>query len=318
MSLNSQLTWQDRLGSLRVYLGILRDNYQVQAGLYSLGNPSEDAPVLVTANYKLTVDVLRAALQGRNLWILVLDTKGVNVWCAAGKGTFSTQAVIQAIEENNLQEVLTSRLIILPQLAATGVAAHAVQQATGFKTIFGPVKAADLSEFLDRGNHKTAEESKITFTLSERFLVSLADLKNTLRDMLVVFGLMFCLNMLKQDIFQTRDAGAYFLAIITGSIITPLLLPYIPVAAFSLKGWFLGVVLMLGYLKLLGMDLSALFLAYLLIFPAISAYYALNYTGSSTYTSLSGVEKETRLAIPWLILSLVCGIVIFVLVKGVG
>ena len=167
MILDSQLTWQDRLGSLRVRFGILRDSYKMQDGLYALGNPTENAPVLVTANYKLTVDVLRAALRGKNLWILVLDTKGVNVWCAAGKGTFSTQAVIQAIEENKLLEVLTSRLIILPQLAATGVAAHAVQQATGFKVIFGPVKAADLPEFLDNSNHKSAGMSQITFPLSE-------------------------------------------------------------------------------------------------------------------------------------------------------
>ena len=54
-------------------------NYKVDPGLYALGNPAQSAPVLVTANYKLTFDRFRQALPGMDAWILVLDTKGINV-----------------------------------------------------------------------------------------------------------------------------------------------------------------------------------------------------------------------------------------------
>ena len=78
--------WPDYWGAAAVRLGIGRDRYTVEPGLYAMGDPGPDSPVLATANYKLTFDHLRRAIRGRDAWILVLDTKGINVWCAAGKG----------------------------------------------------------------------------------------------------------------------------------------------------------------------------------------------------------------------------------------
>src|SRR3972149_4169926 len=74
--------------------GIGRDRCRVAPGLYALGAPGGDSPVLVTANYKLTFDVLRRDAAGLDAWILVLDTRGINVWCAAGEGTFGTEEAI--------------------------------------------------------------------------------------------------------------------------------------------------------------------------------------------------------------------------------
>ena len=61
-----------------------RNNYKIEPGIYALGSPDKNSEVLVTANYKLSFDTLRKNLTGLNVWILVLDTKGINVWCAAG------------------------------------------------------------------------------------------------------------------------------------------------------------------------------------------------------------------------------------------
>ena len=93
---STRLTWRDRLGALRVRLGIARHAYSVEPGLYQVGAPSAESPVLVTANYKLTFDTVRAAIVGLDVWLLVLDTKGINVWCAAGKGTFGTRGALLA------------------------------------------------------------------------------------------------------------------------------------------------------------------------------------------------------------------------------
>lgn len=79
---------KDRLATIAVRCGIRRDKYLVSPGLYGIGSPDPDSDVLVTANYKLTFDHLRSALEGISAWILVLDTRGVNVWCAAGKKIF--------------------------------------------------------------------------------------------------------------------------------------------------------------------------------------------------------------------------------------
>ena len=53
-----------------------RDDYRVRPGLYALGAPGDDSPVLVTANYKLTLDVLRSSLRPADAWLLVVDTAG--------------------------------------------------------------------------------------------------------------------------------------------------------------------------------------------------------------------------------------------------
>ncbi len=73
---------------------------------------------------------------------------GVNVWCAAGEGTFGTDELVRRIEACQLNEVVSQRQLILPQLGAPGIAAHEVRKRSGFKVEYGPVRAADLPEYL--------------------------------------------------------------------------------------------------------------------------------------------------------------------------
>jgi hypothetical protein len=148
---SSELEWRDRWGAIKARWGVGRMDYAVDPGLYALGNPERESPVLVSANYKLSFDELRSALPGRDLWILVLDTKGINVWCAAGKGTFGTEELVGRIEASGLKEVVSHRSLILPQLGAPGVAAHKVKKLSGFGVRYGPIKAGDLPVYLDSG-----------------------------------------------------------------------------------------------------------------------------------------------------------------------
>ena len=95
--------------------------YRVDPGLYSLGSPTAEAKVFVTANYKLSFDHLRKGLNGLDAWILVLDTKGINVWCAAGKGTFGTDELVRRIGSEKLTEKVSHKNLIVPQLGAPGL-----------------------------------------------------------------------------------------------------------------------------------------------------------------------------------------------------
>lgn len=96
-----------------------------------MGAASADSPVLVTANYKLTFDTLRRELAGVDVWVLVLDTRGVNVWCAAGKNLFSHDELALRVQRTGLERVVRHRRLILPQLAATGVSARQVKKKYG-------------------------------------------------------------------------------------------------------------------------------------------------------------------------------------------
>ncbi len=303
----TRLTCADRLGSWRVRWGIARDDYRVRPGLYAFGDPEASAPVLVTANYKLTLDALRSALPGVDAWLLVVDTRGVNVWCAAGKGTFSAGEVARMVEETRLAEVVGHTRLILPQLAAPGVAAHLVKEACGFRVTFGPVRAADLPAFLAAGMQADAAMRTVTFDLRERaVLVPEVLTKAWDRRMLLAYGAVLAASAVGRDGVSLRRGlrdgapvvGAAWLAILAGGAVTPLALPWLPGRAFALKGAVAGAALG-AVAAAAGRSLSpAARVALLAGVASASSYTAMQFTGSSAITSPSGVELEVRRALP--------------------
>ena len=107
--LSTELSLGDVLGTIKVRLGIGRMHYTVAPGLYKIGAADENSPVLVTANFKLTVDILRRELTNRNIWLVVVDTNGINVWCAAGKGTFGTAELVAQLEKVALKSIVAHK-----------------------------------------------------------------------------------------------------------------------------------------------------------------------------------------------------------------
>ena len=292
---------QDILGAWRVRWGIGRMKYKIEPGLYCVGEPDENAPVLVTANYKLTFDSLRKELAGLNLWILVLDTKGVNVWCAAGKGTFGTKELVSRIRAVKLGDLVRHRTVILPQLGATGVSAHAVAKLSGFRVVYGPVRACDLKEFLNSGMKASPQMRTVRFSLPDRLVLTPVDFVGWIKPLVLFFGALFILNALGLGRYGLAEVIGFLGAVVTGCVLTPILLPWIPGRAFSFKGALLGVVWTAVFILASGGFLQfglVKAVSYLLLLPSVSAYTAMNFTGSSTYTSPTGVNKEMRAAIP--------------------
>jgi acetyl-CoA decarbonylase/synthase complex subunit gamma len=300
-------------------------NYTIDPGLYALGKPDSHSPVLVTANYKMSFDRLREALPGRDMWMLVLDTRGINVWCASGKGTFGTNELVDRIASSGLSQIVSHRELILPQLSGPGIAAHQVRQLSGFKVIYGPIRSKDLPSFLDSGFKATPEMRTKTFTTLERIVLIPIELVGAMRvgmiTILILFLLAFLLkfgegttNALSHGLFSVM---AFFSAIVAGAILTPLLLPWLPGRAFSLKGLSLGLLADAILLALRFDDLTTgagrvEILAWLLLIPAVSAYLAMNFTGASTCTSLSGVKKEMRWALPLQIGAGIIGLILWI------
>jgi len=299
-------------------------NYTIDSGLYALGIPDSQSPVLVTANYKMSFDKLREALPGRNLWILVLDTKGINVWCASGKGTFGTDELVGRIESSGLSQIVSHREMILPQLSGPGVAAHQVKKLSGFKVIYGPIRSKDLPAFLDNGLEATPEMRLKTFPTWDRIVLIPMELVQALRAGVIIILILFILsflgnsgegwaNALSHGLFS---ALAILAAILVGVVLTPVLLPWLPGRAFSLKGLGLGLLAALILTAFRWDDWITIsgrleIIAWLLLIPALSTYLAMNFTGASTYTSLSGVKKEMRWALPLQISAAIVGLILW-------
>ncbi len=295
------------MGAVMVRWGINRDNYKVSPGLYAIGNPDKTSDVFVTANYKLSFDTLRKNLTGLNGWILVLDTKGVNVWCAAGKGTFGTKELVNRIGLVSLGEIVNHKRLILPQLGATGIAAHKIKDETGFNVVYGPVRASDIKEFIGKGYRADKVMRQVTFNFKDRIKLIPNDFMYGKFYLLGAMAVLFLISGLSIKGISYRDFSGtggpailrVFLAYIAGIVITPLFLPYFPARRFSLKGLYAGVLvfIVLLLLKFSGSNIIEI-LSWFLIITSISSFLAMNFTGSSTYTSLSGVKKEMKISVP--------------------
>ncbi len=299
----------DTWGMIKSRTGAFRMNYAVSPGLYAVGEPSEESDVFVTANYKLTFDTLRRELKGLDAWIMALDTKGINVWCAAGKGTFGTDEVIRRIAAVNLDKVVSHRRLVLPQLGAVGVSASAVQKKTGFRVLFGPVRARDILTYVRAGYKKTKEMSKVTFSMLDRLVLTPMEINPAMKKfpwfagaVLLIFGLQPS-GILFRDAWHTGWPFLLlgFLSVLAGALVTSVLLPYVPFRSFAMKGWITGLLPVFAAMQLPANPLrhdTLLAASSWLFFPAATSYIALQFTGSTTFTGMSGVKKELKIGIP--------------------
>lgn len=302
----TRLDLRDRLTTGVVRCGIGRYTYTVSPGLYAVGHPDPESDVVVTANFKLTFDQLRCALDGLDLWVLVLDTKGINVWCAAGKGTFATKELTARITSSGLDQVVAHRRLILPQLGATGVSAGSVRKDSGFRVVYGPVRAEDIPAFLAAGRKTAPGMRDVTFTFAERLILTPVELQIALKPALITALVILVLSGIGPGLFSFSAAWnrgltgllAMGAGLVSGAVITPALLPHIPVREFALKGIITGIV---AAGALLAAHSPANFvsgLALVLFTITISSFMAMNFTGTTPFTSPSGVEKEMKRYIP--------------------
>jgi hypothetical protein len=313
----SMITPENRWDHFLARVGVKRMAHLVEPGLYALGKANPGSPVFVSANYTLSFDALRSALADVDCYIMVLDTKGVNVWCAAGERTFGTDEIVRRIEATGLGDIVKHRVLIVPQLGAPGIAAHEVKKRSGFKVEYGPVRATDLPAYLT-GHEATPEMRRVRFGLADRLVLVPVEIGGAMAPALIAAALGFIAG-------GWLAAAAVLTAAVAAVVLFPMLLPWLPTRYFTVKGLILGLVVLLPFAVAvynanpqstwwlrLGRPLTLL-----LALPPLVAYLALLFTGSTTFTSRTGVRHEIFTFIRPLAVMLVCGLVL-ALVLGVA
>ena len=139
-----------------------------KTGCIPVGNPGPDSPVFLTCNYSLTVERVKRALRGLDAYLLVANSRGINVWCAATGGLLTNHDVISVLKTSGIEGRVNHRNVILPQLAATGIERKTIHRKTGWRIVWGPVYAADIPAFLQSQLRKTTEMSQVRFPLGQR------------------------------------------------------------------------------------------------------------------------------------------------------
>jgi len=305
------LSAADRFGAIKARWDIGRMRYSVLPGVYAMGRPDPGSPVFVTANYKMSFDALRAQLDGVDAWILVLDTKGINVWCAAGKGTFGTEELVSRIAKTELASLVTHRKLTLPQLGAPGVSAHEVAKRSGFRVEWGPVRAADIPAWLAARRVKDRAMREVRFDLAGRMAVAPVEIVHAwpLVFAALVLAALWGLPSGPSWLKRAYPIAAFLFGTIpVGTVLFPALLPWLPSKAFAVKGAFLGAIwaavcaLLFGFPPLLAA--AGLFVA----MPVV-AFLSMNFTGASTYTCQPGALAEVEKGFWPMLVSLIGGLI---------
>ena len=162
------MSWRDWIAEV-VETGFRLVPVPVRTGVRVVGKPDRMSPVFVTGNYDLTVRRVLRALRGLNAYLVVANSRGVNVWCASSGGHLGTHQVVTALKVARLEEKLVHREVIVPQLAATGVEAKEVRRRTGWIVRFGPADAKDIAAYLAMGKEKTQAMRAVRFDARQRF-----------------------------------------------------------------------------------------------------------------------------------------------------
>lgn len=145
-----------------------------KTGLIKIGNPGRNAPVLLTGNFQLTVERVRRALRGIDAYLLVANSRGLNVWCAATGGHLTNHDVVSVVKTSGIDALVDHREVILPQLAATGIEGRMIHRRTGWRVIWGPVYASAIPQFLAAGLTKTPEMRTVRFAWPQRIEMAVA------------------------------------------------------------------------------------------------------------------------------------------------
>lgn len=318
--IDTKLHLKDSIGSILVRCGINRNNYKIPTGLYAVGDVNDNSPILVTCNYKLTFDTLRKNLTNGSYWILVLDTKGINVWCAAGKGTFSSRELIYQIRKYNLKNIVRHKKIILPQLGASSIEPHFIKKHTGFRVKYGPIRSNDIINYLQNNYEADEKMRTVSFNFIDRLKLTPLELILNMKYVFMFMLMFIILNIFKHNSqiikFSILNTIPFILANISGSVVFPLILPILPFKSFALNGGLIGIITMpfiIKYYEIFKYNNIIMFSGITLLYIITIAYYSFNFTGSTTFTSFTGVKKETKIFLPILFISLLVGVLLTII-----
>jgi ubiquinone/menaquinone biosynthesis C-methylase UbiE len=146
----------------------------VAPGVYSLGRPDRHSPVLLTGNFLASVEAVRAGMTGLAAYVVVEDTGGWNVWCAADAGRFNGAKAAALLELSGLSEAVEHRQIVVPRLG--GRVRSQLEALAGWNVVVGPLEARDLSRFLSAGLGPEMHSLDRLYRLPERIRVAVLTL----------------------------------------------------------------------------------------------------------------------------------------------
>jgi len=118
-------------------------------GIYEIGNPDENSPVMITTNFSLTYFIVSGEIEGSRVpsWLLILDTEGLSVMTAWAAGKFVADAISIFVKKCGIADKVKHKNLIIPGFSA-GMSGELEEELPGWKILIGPREAAHLPPYL--------------------------------------------------------------------------------------------------------------------------------------------------------------------------
>lgn len=325
--LSREMKQKDKMGTAMVRCGINRYTYEVPTGLYLLGELESAKDVIVTCNYRLTIDVLRSSIKSKGVFILVLDTFGINVWCAAGKSTFASKELIYQVVKSDIKKKLKIRRVILPQLGASSMEPHIIRKMSGVSVVYGPVRAEDIDSFLENSYNCDETMRTVTFPLVERLKLTPLEFIQSIKFILIsivgflAYSLLFTSSKDMAFVTMYNSASILMLSLI-GTIAFPAAVSILPFKSFSLNNILLSAPVIIGFsLYEVSNNINPtiyISIALILIRLMYAAFIGFRFTGTTTFTSFSGAKQEGKEIVKYSKVVSVLSVVLLFVSKVIG
>lgn len=190
-------------------------NFPCDLGLRKVGTPNERSPVFLSGNYTLTVQRVLRKLRGCDCYLLVANSRGSNVWCAAGMNEFTEFDVIDVINVTGIKDLVQHRRIIAPVYAAPGIDIGAIKRETGFNIQWGPTHLDDLPRYIANGLKRTNDMFQVKFGLQDRIEQALANAW--------CYTMTIAIVLIFWPLFFVKVIGIIFLVYLFGFTLYPVL-----------------------------------------------------------------------------------------------
>ncbi|MFW9903789.1 MAG: corrinoid protein-associated methyltransferase CpaM [Candidatus Thorarchaeota archaeon] len=306
-------------GQIRNILCILRAGsalIAIEPGLYIYGDPSDNSPVLVTANYQRTVRLVGRALKDQDAYLLVADTMGENVWCAARGDKFGLEEVAEVIKATRIEDLVQKKKLVVPQLAAGGMDHQEVKKATGWSCQFGPIYAKYIPSYLTSGR-KTEKQRTISFETRERLEMALQQSYFLSKFFFFWFFLIGLVGITILPQISLFSIAILLLPIIwLVYLLLALIFPLFPTQSFLKRGIYYGGLLSIVFLGVGGiLEYTIVGIAqWVVIGFALGTFLGMDYSGATPISKPTEIDEEY----PTMIILLGGCLILLLVLTGIG
>ena len=122
---------------------------QVKPGVWEVGKPDENSPVLVTTNFSLTYYTVEGEITSSRVpaYVLVIDTEGTSVLTAWAAEKFTVEMIAEKLNDSDgIKGKVKHNKVVIPGLVA--VMSAKLKEESGWDVLVGPREATGIPKFL--------------------------------------------------------------------------------------------------------------------------------------------------------------------------